>query len=216
MKLYGAALSPFVRKARVYMHEKGIEFESVHIDPNNPPADYAEINPLKRIPALEHDGRYVADSAVICQYLEQLNPENPLYPSDPYEYARCLWFEKYADYEIARNCTFVVFRQRIVMPLIGRECDEAKIEQALAETFPPLFGYLNEQLEGKDYLAGDMMSVADIALASQMVNLRHGGERVDADKYPHLAAHTDRMHARAPFAKAIEKESAFVDKVRNG
>lgn len=213
MKLYGAALSPFVRKTRVFMQHKGIEFEAVHVDPNNPPEDYVKINPLKRIPALEHDGHFLADSAVICQYLERIHPDTPLYPSDPYEYARTLWFEKFADYEVARDCTFAVFRNRIVMRLIGKECNEELVQKALAEKVPPLFEYLNGELEGREFLAGDAMSVADIALASQLVNFSHGGERVCPDNYPALAAHTARMHELAPFAKAIEKESGFVSKV---
>jgi glutathione S-transferase len=213
MKLYGAALSPFVRKTRVFMQHKGIDFEAVHVDPNNPPDDYAKINPLKRIPALEHDGRFLADSAVICQYLERIHPDSPLYPSDPYEYARCLWFEKFADYEVARDCTFAVFRNRIVMRLIGKECNEELVQKALAEKVPPLFEYLNGELEGREFLVGDQMSIADIALASQLVNFSHGGEKVCPDSYPNLAAHTARMHELTHFAKAIEKESGFVSKV---
>lgn len=216
MKLYGAALSPFVRKTRIFMQEKGIEFEAVHIDPNAAPPEYARISPLKRIPALEHDGRYLADSAVICQYLERLFPDTPLYPTDPYEYARALWFEKFADYEIARDCTFAVFRNRIVMPLLGKECNEEMVQTALAEKIPPLFSYLDQALDGREFLAGDTMSIADIAVASQLVNMAHGGERVDAARYPNLAAHTARMHARDTFAKAISKESGFVAKVRGG
>ena len=214
MKLYGAALSPFVRKTRVFMQEKDIPFETVHVDPNGPPEGYEQINPLKRIPALEHDGRYLGDSAVICQYLEQLHPQPALYPSDPYEYARCLWFEKFADYEVARDCTFAIFRNRVVMRLLGRECNEEKVQEALKEKIPPLFRYLDRELEGKTFLAGDQLTIADIAVASQMVNFRHGGEAIDAASYPNLHAHVERMHARPAFAKAIEKESAFVDKVR--
>lgn len=214
MKLYGAALSPFVRKTRVFMQEKGIDFEAVHIDPNAAPDDYEQINPLKRIPALEHEGRYLGDSAVICSYLEQIHPDPSLYPEDPYERARCLWFEKYADYEIARDCTFAVFRNRVVMRLLGKECNEERVQKALNETVPPLFRYLNSELEGKTFLAGDKLTVADIAVASQLVNFRHGGEAIDAELYPNLHAHIERMHSRPAFAKAIEKESAFVDKVR--
>lgn len=215
LKLYGAALSPFVRKTRIFLQEKGIPFEAIHVDPNNPPADFVTLNPLKRIPVLQHGDRVIADSAVICRYLESLFPETPLYPSDPWEQARCTWFEKFADYEIARDCTFAVFRNRIIMPLLGRPCDEEKVQKALTQIVPPLFTYLDGELQDREYLVGDSMTIADIALASQLVNFRHGGETVDAERYPHLAAHAARMHARESFAKAIEKESGFVNKVRN-
>lgn len=216
MKLYGAVLSPFVRKTRVVLALKGLEYESVHVDPNNKPEGYEAISPLKRIPALEVDGRYLADSAVICAYLDQTHPQPSLYPQDAYERARTLWFEKYADYEISANCTFAVFRSRIVMRLMGRECDEEMAQKALTETIPPLFDYLNRELEGQDYLVGGRLTIADIALASQMVNFKHGGESVDAGRYPHLAAHIERLHALEPFAQTIEKETALINKFLGG
>ncbi|MEE4249227.1 MAG: glutathione S-transferase family protein [Alcanivoracaceae bacterium] len=214
LKLYGAALSPFVRKTRIFMQEKDIPFEAIHIDPNSPPADFEKLNPLKRIPVLQHGERVLADSAVICRYLESLFPQTPLYPTDPWDQARCTWFEKFADYELGVSCTFSVFRNRVIMPLIGRPCDEDKVQKALNSTIPPLFAYLDKELAGKQFLLGEQMTIADIALASQMVNLRHGGEFVDADRYSNLAAHTERMHSRPTFASAIAKESGFVEKVR--
>lgn len=214
LKLYGAALSPFVRKTRVFMQEKGIPFEAIHVDPTNLPADFAQLNPLKRIPVLQHGDRVLADSAVICRYLESMFPENPLYPTDPYEQARCAWFEKFADYELGATCTFSVFRNRVLMPLIGRQGDEERVQKALTTGIPPLFAYLDQELAGKEYLLGERLTIADIALASQLVNFRHGGESVDASRFPHLAAFAQRLHARPTFAKSIEKESAFVEKVR--
>jgi glutathione S-transferase len=214
IKLYGAALSPFVRKTRVFLAEKGLEYEAVHVDPNNPPEDYHKINPLKRIPAMDDDGRILADSAVICAYLERRHPDPALYPQDDFAYARTIWFEKYADYEIAINCTFAVFRNRVVMKLLGRDCDEDKVQKALRESLPPLLDYLEEQLGDSEYLLGDQMTVADIALASQFVNLQHGGEDVDPGRWPHLAAFIHRMHSRDSFRQQIEKERAFIDKVR--
>ncbi|MDX1804969.1 MAG: glutathione S-transferase family protein [Alcanivorax sp.] len=216
MKLYGAALSPFVRKTRVVLALKGLEYEAVHVDPNNPPQGYEKISPMKRIPALEVDGQYLADSAAICAYLEKICPQPALYPDDAMAYGRAIWFQRFIDYDIASNCTFGVFRNRIVMPLLGKACDEDTVQHYLQEKIPPLLAYLDRELEGRDFLVGDQLSIADIALGSQLVNFRHGGETVDPSRYPHLAAHTERMHALAPFAQTIEKESAFIKKVRGG
>lgn len=216
MKLYGAVLSPFVRKTRMVLALKGLDYEPVHVDPNNKPEGYEKISPLKRIPALEVDGHRLADSAVICAYLEKTHPQTPLYPEDAYGYARTLWFEKYADYEISANCTFAVFRNRIVMRLMGRDCDEDMAQKALTQTIPPLFEYLDGELAGKEYLAGDQLTVADIALASQMVNFKHAGEGVDPTRYPNLAAHIERLHALEPFAKTIEKETGLINKFLGG
>ena len=111
------------------------------------------------------------------------------------------------------RCTFAVFRNRVVMRLLGKEGDEEQVQHALTTTIPPLFAYLEKTLDGREFLVGDSMTIADIALASQMVNFRHGGEVIDPASYPNLAAHTERMHALAPFAQTIEKESGFIQKV---
>lgn len=216
LKLYGAALSPFVRKTRVVLALKGIDYEPVNVDPNNTPEGFEKISPMKRIPALEVDGKYLADSAAICGFLEKYQPDPALYPADPWEYGQALWFQRFADYDLAMRSTFAVFRNRIIMPLLGKTSDEEQVEHALQTTIPPLFTYLDQQLHGNDYLAAGTLTIADIALASQMVNFVHGGEQVDEQRYPNLAAHTQRLHALAPFAKTIEKESAFIEKVLGG
>ncbi|KAF0810188.1 transferase [Alcanivorax sp. S71-1-4] len=214
IKLHGAALSPFVRKARVALAEKGLAFESIHVDPFSSPEEYSALNPLRRIPAMEDGDKVLADSGVICAYLEKAYPDPPLYPTDAYDYARALWLEKYADYEVAPQATFGVFRNRIVMKLAGKPCDEDKVQKALTEKLPPLFDYLETQIQGRDWFAGDAFSIADIAVATQCVNLQHGGEQVDPARWPALAAHIAKVHQRPSFAKLIERESQFVAKVR--
>src|SRR5690606_12499660 len=124
IKLHGAALSPFVRKTRVALAEICLAFESVHVDPFSSPAEYSALNPLRRIPAMEDGDKVLADLGVICAYLEKAYPEPPLYPADAYEYGRALWLEKYADYEVAPQATFGVFRNRIVMKLARKPCDD--------------------------------------------------------------------------------------------
>jgi glutathione S-transferase len=213
LKVYGAALSPFVRKVRVFLGEKNLDFEAVHVDPNDPPADYEQLNPLKRIPALADGEHVLADSGVICAYLERRFPEPALYPSDDYDYARALWFEKFADYELAPNCTRTIFRNRVVMRLLGHSCDEDAVHRARHEALPPLFDYLEDQLGDQTFMVGDRFSIADIALSCQFTNLQHGGEAVEAARWPRLAAYAQRLEARPVFQQHIEKETAFIRKV---
>jgi len=55
---------------------------------------------------------------VICAYLERTHPNPPLYPSDPYDYARALWFEEYADGGLVTVIGPKVFFQKVVGPKI--------------------------------------------------------------------------------------------------
>lgn len=213
-QLHGAALSPFVRKTRAFLLEKGLEFQAIHVDPFNLPADYTELNPLKRIPALVDGDIKLADSAIICAYLEKKHPEPALYPATPYAYARCLWFEKYADYEIAPQATFRVFRQRFLMPLVGKQCREEEVQKALTEALPPLLDYLEKVLDGREFLVDDRLTLADLALATQFANLEHGGEAALLDGWPAVKAHRDRILTRASFSQLLAGERKFVTQVR--
>ena len=75
--LYGAPLSPFVRKVRLCLLEKALDYQLEIITPFGQPAWYRELNPLGRIPALRDGDFTLADSSVICQYLEERYPAPP-------------------------------------------------------------------------------------------------------------------------------------------
>ena len=87
--LYGMPLSPFVRKADIVLREKGLEFESESVNIMPMPDWFKAISPAKRIPVLRNkeiseEGTLgtIPDSSAICAYLERLQPEPSVYPSD--------------------------------------------------------------------------------------------------------------------------------------
>src|SRR6201996_8204359 len=101
LTLYGSNLSPFVRKIRVVLMEKGIDYALDQINPFRQPPEFAAISPLKRIPVLRDTDlpelNTLPDSSVIADYLENKFPEPVLYPKSHFARARALWFEEYAD-----------------------------------------------------------------------------------------------------------------------
>jgi glutathione S-transferase len=81
MKLLGSPGSPYVRKVRIVLAEKRIDYEYIVDRPSNPGSRIAEFNPLGKIPVLvRDDGRSVYDSVVIVEYLEGLVAEPRLIP----------------------------------------------------------------------------------------------------------------------------------------
>jgi glutathione S-transferase len=218
--VYGAAVSPFVRKVRVVLAEKGLPYGIEQINPFSPPADFVEISPLKRIPAfrdtdLPEPNNHLADSSVICDYLEHKYPNTPLYPKEPYARARALWFEEYADSQVAANLVRPFFFERIVKKLIGQQTDESVCETAKLKHLPDVCGYLEKELGGNHYLVGNAFSIADIAIATMFVNLRHAGEAIDSARWPKLAAYVARIHARPSVKALIEEETPFVQRFRD-
>ena len=90
MKLYGANGSPFFRKARVVLEEKGIPYETENLVPVPKTPELLAMHPLGKIPILRDGEVVVPDSSVICAYLEKKHPSPALYPADPADLTRPL------------------------------------------------------------------------------------------------------------------------------
>lgn len=81
-------LCPYVQRAVIALEEKGVPFDRVYIDLSNKPQWFKQLSPLGKVPLLKVDDDIVIfESAVICEYLEETQP-NPLHPADPLQRAR--------------------------------------------------------------------------------------------------------------------------------
>lgn len=208
--LYGANASPFVRKVRVVLAEKGIAYEHDPVVPFGVSAEYKQISPLGKIPAFRDGDRTLADSSVICAYLERTHPSPALYPSDPYDYARALWFEEYGDGGMTPVIGPKIFFQKFINPrFFGKPTDEAMVKKAIDEELPPLFDYLERELGDREFIVGRSFTIGDIGLGTPLVNLRHAGVRVDPKRWPKLAAYVERIHSRPSFKNLIDEETAM-------
>ncbi len=208
LNLIGAGLSPFVRKTRVFLAEKNLSYDHEPLLPIGVSDEYKKKSPLGKIPCLEHDGRPIPDSSVICAYLERVFPDPPLYPSEPYDYARTLWFEEYADTKML-EAGIAIFQERVLAKrFFQREPDDAKVTKAIQEGLPPFLDYLEGQLGDNEFLVGNRFTLADIAVSSPFVNLLHGDYRPDAKRWPKFSAYLERVHSRPSFKALIEEERA--------
>jgi len=211
--VYGVNVSPFVRKVRVFLAEKGIVYDLDPVIPINVSAEYRKMSPLGKIPAFSDGDRTLADSSIICAYLERVHPQPPLYPVDPYEYARALWFEEYGDSGLSGIIGAKIFFQKMVGPMfLGQATDEAVVKKALEEELPPMYDYLETQLGGDGALVGGRFSIADIGIGTQFVNLLHAGYSVDAKRWPRLSKYLAAVHARPTFKAVIDEEAATFGK----
>jgi glutathione S-transferase len=213
--LYGASPSPFVRKIRIVLAEKGLPYtlEPVvhHLFPPGFDRISKTISPLGKIPGYRDDDVTLADSSVVCAYLERVHPEPPLYPADPVAYARALWFEEYADSGLAPVLTMKIFVRKVLLPrFFDQPPDATDIQRVLDEELPPLFDYLESQICTAQAIVGTAFSIGDIGIATQFVNLRYyAGIEVDATRWPNLARYVDAVHARPSFRAVIDEERAM-------
>jgi glutathione S-transferase len=208
--LYGISASPFVRKVRVALAEKGIAYEHDPVIPQAAGSDYRKISPLGKIPAYKDGDRGLADSSVICAYLERVQAQPALYPSDPHEFARALWFEEYGDSVLVTVTGPKIFRKRVVNPkFFNQPCDETEVQKAVTEELPPLFDYLEGEVSEGGVVAGTRFSIGDIGLVTHFVNLKFAGVGVDAKRWPKLARYVEHVMARPSFKKCIDEEAPF-------
>jgi glutathione S-transferase len=83
IKLYSARACPYAHRSRLVLAEKRLPFELVEIDLTNKPAWYGGISLYGKVPALEHAGHRIVESAIINEYLEEVFPEPRLLPREP-------------------------------------------------------------------------------------------------------------------------------------
>lgn len=210
MIVYGNSMSPFVRKVLVAAAEKGIAIEVKNAGLGSTDPDFLAASPFRKMPALRDGDFTVADSTAIVHYFEALKPEPALIPSEAKARAKTVWYEEYVD-TILVPVGAKLFFNRIVSPrFLGRDGDLAAADKAETDELPPILDYAEAQLPASGHLVEDRLTLADIALASTLVNLAHGGFAFDAARHPKLIAFRDAMHARPSFAPIIARETAFL------
>lgn len=213
LTIHGVPLSVHTRKVIVTAILKGIDHRVEPVIPFDPPAGWRELSPTGLIPAIDDDGFRLADSAAICQYLDRTHPEPAILPAEPQALGRTLWLEAYAGGTLFRGVVHGLFFQKVIRPgMLQQPTDQAAVDAILADQLPAVFRYLDSQAEGR-FLVGDRLTVADIAVASNLVNYQYLGYRIDRAAYPRLAEHAARIAALPAFRAALADERPFVERM---
>lgn len=129
--LYHHGSSVCAAKVRFSMAEKGLEWEGVYIDilkGDQFKPEYLKINPKAVVPTLVHDDLVIPESTVICEYLDHIEPETSLHPTDPWEYAQVRYWTKAVDEELHPACGAITFacshRHTIISNMSKDELEE--------------------------------------------------------------------------------------------
>jgi glutathione S-transferase len=203
MKLYGVHGSPFVRKARVVLEEKGIPYESERLVPVPRTPALLALHPMGKIPVLRDGELVVPDSSVICAYLEKKHPAPALYPEDPADFARALFLEEYADTRLFEVIGPVLFERVVKRNVFQQEPDEARVRHVLEHDLPPAMDYLEDQLPADRGSALARFSVADAAIGAQLGSLTLSAIEIDARRWPRTARYYQALLARPSFETAM-------------
>ena len=206
MKLYGAPQSPFVRKVRIVLAEKGLPYELEGPAP--------ALHPQGKMPVLRDGEVVVPDSSVICAYLEKKHPSPALYPESPADLARVLYLEEYADAHMAEGMGAIVLERFVKPHVLGQPTDEARLRELLAAAqarwlgkptsaagnpVPAVLDYLESQLPADRDSVLARFGIADVALGAHLGWLAFAGLELDARRWPRTARYHAALHARPSF-----------------
>lgn len=210
IKLYGVILSPYVRKTLFVLTKKQLAFELIPQMPFNVDENYKKISPLGKVPALTDGELSLADSTVICEYLEDAYPEIAAYPSDCKQKAKARWFEEYGGTKVT-EVTASIFFQRFVSPqMLKKQPDEALIADIISNKLPPVLAYLEQQLPEQGFLFGDDILTADIAIVSPFINASIVGYSPDSEQWPKVSAFIDRVKQNEIMQALLAAEAKFL------
>lgn len=219
LKIYGAPLSVHTRKVIVAARLKQLPHEVHPVVPVMPPdmlpPNWRQMSPTGLIPVMIDGGYTLPDSAAICAYLERKQPRPSLYPSDDREFATALSLEQYAGGKLFVDVVQPLFHEVFVHPKVkGMATDAQRVERILTGVLPQVFGHLNGvAMAGRPFFAGSTLSVADLAVASNLVTLHYAGFALDRARYPALAALFDRVLRVPEVEAAVQDEKPMVQQM---
>lgn len=199
MKLIASLTSPYARKIRVALLEKGLVFEFANEPPWEPGNKVCDYNPLGKVPALEADGGEIFfDSPVIAEYLETLPAAVRLIPAEALEAVRVKQLEALADGMTDAGVVWLLETRRAAekqdATVIERQ--RGKIERGLDA--------LEQKLQGRDWLYGSRFTLADVAAGCCVLWLDFRLPQYDwRSTRPNLTAYAKRIAERDAFAQTI-------------
>ena len=202
--LYGLGFSLYVRKVRFILEFKGIDYDFDSVPPSQA-EDYLKISPLGKIPAMTFDDFNISDSSVIALYLEKKYPQEAILPENPEDYAKALWYDEYSDTRMTEIISGIFFEKFGRPRFFGDPPNEERIAE-LETRFPEIFDYLEGQLEGKTYLVGSSLSLADFSVISNLYNHKMCGYEIDSDRWPNTAAYQSFILNEPSVKAVIEQE----------
>jgi glutathione S-transferase len=203
VKLYSENYpAPNPRKVHIYLAEKGLTVERVHIkmtERQHKAPDFMKKNSLGQVPVLEtDDGRYISESIAICRYFESLHPSPPLFGRDPFDAAMVEMWMRRAEFRLWNPMGQVWInadpRTAAVNPNQFKDYGEhsKKILAGAMRWFD------RELSDRREFLAGERYTMADIVLLCGL----------DFAKFIHQEIPEDAVHLRAWHARVSARPSA--------
>jgi glutathione S-transferase len=228
LTLHQFEVSPFCDKVRRVLHYKRKAFDTREVPPTETLVRLRRLNPVGKVPVLEHGEKIVSDSSEIARYLDETFPDPPIYPEGVRERALCHLLEDWADeslyffelwfrFGLPENADEWSRRTTKSEPPLLRQATERalptlmrnllraqglgrKSDHAVLNDFERHIGALESWLGVDDWLVGKRLSIADIAAYSQLACAGETSQGAEVlGGYPRLLSWMERVNgATAP------------------
>ena len=210
-RLWSWRMSPFAGKARIAFAEKGVAVELLEIDPRNRPARLRELNPTGRVPTLELDGHAIRESTVICEWLEDTQPEPAFWPADAGARAMGRGLLRFVDDELTRPFFLSMRKEAFGLDATDHPDAVEHLRQQLSRRWPVAEKLLG-RTDGPWLLAGEDPTLADLAAIPLAVRLPQWKPELvpDPDAHPKLTDWMDRLRQR-PSVAEVDRQGEKVD-----
>src|SRR5688572_5773174 len=193
MKLYVNLVSPNVRRARLTASVLGLSLEERALDfakGEHKTPDYLRINPNGAVPTLVDGDFVLTESRAIMQYLAGKKPDAALFPADERLRADITHWQFWDSSHLSPQIGTFAF-QRVIKKMFGMgEPDTAKLEEALT-LFRRYAAVLDKHLDGKKFIVGDALTLADLTIASSLMYAKQSD--VPVSEFPNIQAWFTRM-----------------------
>jgi glutathione S-transferase len=205
LTLYGTPLSNNYNKAKLALLEKGIGFAEVAAPPSKEES-FLQRSPMGKVPFIELDGRFLAESQAIVEYIEETHPDPALYPRDPWERAVCREvidiIEFYMSTPAGRVLGAAFFG--------GTASDETKAD--VMAGWERTIGALKRVVKFDPYVVGKAFTIVDCAafahfgLVSTMSKIVYGHDVMET--LPGTAKYMETMMTRPTVQKVVAGQTA--------
>lgn len=196
MKLYYAP-GACSQAAHIVLHEAGLPHSSEAVDLRGKKTadgnDYFAINPKGAVPALRIDDEVLTENGAVLQYLGDKSAKDALLPADGLERYRVIEWVAYLGSDVHKSFG----------PLFNPAASP-EVKQGARDMVGKKLDFVEKSLDGRDYLMGRQMSIADPYLFAMLGWLK--GHDMDIAKWPNLAAFRERMKARPAVQTVLKAE----------
>jgi glutathione S-transferase len=202
--LFHLWLHPHSRKVRLALGEKNLRFEAVIEKTWERRTEYMAMNPAGDVPLMvEEDGTILANSSVICEYLDEVYPETSLLGEDPIQRAEVRRIVGWFDVKFNREVTDSLIGEKMMKRFLQLGEPHGPSVRAGHANIHYHLDYLAYLIENRRWLAGDNISYADLAAAAHLSAIDYIGD-VPWDQHEKAKQWYMRVKSRPCFKPLLE------------